>query len=504
MNKNKFIFCIIFIYLSQVFSYDYSYITFDLKKYNNNSINYDQPSDLIKYNLYSLYYTDIIFGSQEKNYLMQISLDDYEFDLTNYKCEIASNYTTNFFDPFLSQSSIVETSGINFTYYGLNAIYRITDHIKLNKNNTLNYIYPKIIFFFNPRNYSIAKTKTDFSPFTCFKLGMRLPSENYYSYEDYYINIMGQLYRKKIINSYEWFIEYNNEENPKLIIGTSPYEYNPNKYIYNNSRSIRGLFFSGNFYYWNLEFNQIYFLVNNKREQFDYRKCSLEPSFNYIKAPFYYFQIINETLFDDLIKQKKCFINEVKKNINVYCLYYCLNKEDIKQEIKNKFLNINLLHRFLSKEFVIDYNDVFLEKNNKIYFLIIYDNMIRTNWILGKPFLNKYFFSFNYNEKILTFYEMDKEENKEEKNKEEKNKKEKNIENNKEDKTIIYVIIIIILIIIFSLLGFFLAKFIYSHYKKRKATELLNDDDFIKNNNYENSDKKIIEPIMDNNSDINN
>jgi len=371
----------------------------------------------------------------------------------------------------------------------LNTIYRITDHIKLNQNNTINYIYPEIIFYFNPRNYSIAKIKTDFSPFTCFKFGLRLPSENYYSYEDYDINIMGQLYRKKIINSYEWFIEYNQENNAKLIIGVSPYNYDNKKYSFNNSRCIKGVYFPGNYYYWNIEFSQIYFLINNKRELLDYRKASLEPSFNYIKAPFDYFKFINETFFENLIKKNKCFIKDIRKNTNIYSLYYCENNEEIKNEIKNKFVDINLLHRFLDKEFVLNYNDLFIEKNNKIYFLIIYDNMIRSNWILGKPFLKKYFFSFNYDDKILTFYETEKKENT-------SNNDDENIKN------FILILVIIILVAIFALLGFLLAKFIYK-YKKRIATELLDEDDENENiNSINNQDKKIVEPIMDNNNDI--
>ena len=488
-NNKRVFFLLLFIYLSKSYSYNYSYITFDLRKYINESINYDNPSDLIINDLYSLYYTDIIFGSQEKKYITQISLDDYQFELTNYKCEIESNYTNDFFNPFLSQSSIVEISGINFTYYGLNTIYRITDHIKLNQNNTLNKIYPEIIFYFNPRNYSIAKIKTDFSPFTCFKFGLRLPSENYYSYEDCDINIMGQLYRKKIINSYEWFIEYNQENNAKLIIGVSPYEYDNKKYSFNNSRSIKGVYFPGNYYYWNIEFSQIYFLINEKREFFDYRKVSLEPSFNYIKAPLDYFIFINETLFEKLIKENKCFIKDIRKNTNIYSLYYCENTEEIKKELKNKFVDINLLHRFLEKEFVLNYNDLFLEKNNKIYFLIIFDNMIRSNWIFGKPFLKKYFFSFNYDDKTLTFYETKKEEKSEE-------------NNNGNNKTFILILVIIVLVAIFAVLGFLLAKFIYN-YKKRIATELLDVDDENINsiNNINDKDKRIIEPIMDNNND---
>ena len=106
---------------------------------------------------------------------------------------------------------------------------------------------------------------------------------------------------------------------------------------------------------------------------------------------------------------------------------------------------------------------------------------------MGKPFLKKYFFSFNYDDKILTFYETENKEN--------------TFDNNAENyKTFILILVIIILLAIFALLGFFLAKFIYK-YKKRIATELLDEDDGTINNinSINNQDKRIVEPILDNN-----
>ena len=108
--------------------------------------------------------------------------------------------------------------------------------------------------------------------------------------------------------------------------------------------------------------------------------------------------------------------------------------------------------------------------------------MIRSNWILGKPFLKKYFFSFNYEDNVLTYYEIIKNDIIE--------------NNNNKIKKIILIVVIVALIIIVSLIGFFLAKFIYN-YKKRKATELSEEivEDKLKNE----EDKNIIEPIFENN-----
>jgi hypothetical protein len=76
---------------------------------------------------------------------MQINLDDYGFKLTNYDCDIQmkDNITEESFEPFLSNSSIIETSGINFSYYGEDKVYRITDKVKLISNESNNYFILK-------------------------------------------------------------------------------------------------------------------------------------------------------------------------------------------------------------------------------------------------------------------------------------------------------------------------------------------------------------------------
>ena len=56
--------------------------------------------------------------------------------------------------------------------------------------------------------------------------------------------------------------------------------------------------------------------------------------------------------------------------------------------------------------------------------------------------------------------------------------------------------VIVVLVIVFGLLGFFLAKYIYK-YKKRKATELTEDID--NDNISDEENKKIVEPIFENN-----
>ena len=114
----------------------------------------------------------------------------------------------------------------------------------------------------------------------------------------------------------------------------------------------------------------------------------------------------------------------------------------------------------------MNYEDIFKEKGDYIYFLVFFDRKGGDFWRFGKPFLYKYFFSYDYDGRAIYYY---------------------NIENDKSIKSFGLIIIIIILIVIFACLGFFVGKYIYSSKKREKGTELNEQDNY----NYEsiNNDK---------------
>ena len=124
------------------------------------------------------------------------------------------------------------------------------------------------------------------------------------------------------------------------------------------------------------------------------------------------------------------------------------------------------MDRFLGEEFTLTYNDLFLEKGDKLYFLVTFDllNSLIT-WILGKPFLKKYFFSYNYNQKVLAYYGNNKNTGEE-------------ISDNQNNNQWVLIIITIFLIVIFCSVGFLLAKYIYKNKKKKDATELDEDSQY--------------------------
>ena len=240
--------------------------------------------------------------------------------------------------------------------------------------------------------------------------------------------------------------------------------------IKNNSKKINGIYRynnNNNYFYWNFGFTQIYMInKDNKRVFLDRREASLVPSLNVNKGTYEYQKIINDTIFSELIENHKCY---EESNLENY-FFYCDNKKEIKNYIKEKFCDLIFFNANLEERFILTYDDLFFEKDNKIYFLVFFDySKSLITWIIGKPFLKKYFFSYNYDMKTMTYY---------------KNYTYEENLNDVKNNNWILIIIIICLIIIFSILGFLLAKYIYAIKSKKNATEL--DENF---------QSKINEPI---------
>ena len=99
------------------------------------------------------------------------------------------------------------------------------------------------------------------------------------------------------------------------------------------------------------------------------------------------------------------------------------------------------------KTFELNFDDLFRVKGNKIYFLVWFDSVrIYLHWEMGMPFMKKYVFNLNYDNKLISFY-----------NYEIKEKEELEINsNNKASKGSI--ILIIFLAFIFCIVGFILGR----------------------------------------------
>ena len=141
--------------------------------------------------------------------------------------------------------------------------------------------------------------------------------------------------------------------------------------------------------------------------------------------------------------------------------------------------------------FNLDYNDLFIEINNKIYFLIVGKDMESNVWNLGKIFMKKYPFIFNEDKKTISFVYLNKFDKKDGQNKDMPNDNTDNKDNDNSKikqffKDYYYIIILIICVIISVIFGIYIGRKIW---KKRRvrANELDDNVDYIEDvNNYKN------------------
>ena len=127
--------------------------------------------------------------------------------------------------------------------------------------------------------------------------------------------------------------------------------------------------------------------------------------------------------FKEKINEEKCY--------EIYGGFYCdkdvdINIGELKFEMKRKEMKVSLC----SKE-------VFIEYNNKLFFLIKFDSKVLVDDAkLGYPFLKKYDMIFDSDSRHMGFYnfKIKYEYKKEEKEKDENNKNEENKREEKNDK----------------------------------------------------------------------
>ena len=111
-----------------------------------------------------------------------------------------------------------------------------------------------------------------------------------------------------------------------------------------------------------------------------------------------------------MIKNKICKCEIVDENIFPfdYYIYSCENNEKFQKKVK-EFPTLYFENKSNNLTFIFTYKELFKEFNDRIYFMIIFqDQKIKTSyfprWTMGDIFLRKYLTTFNYDSKTISFY----------------------------------------------------------------------------------------------------
>ena len=463
-KRNSIFFYIIYI----LFQLNSSYVIINLKNIKEeNNINEEYSPDIFIDNLYSKYYSLLNVGYPPQKTEVQFSLNDFGLSMKEDIC-----LTNNFYDKNKSltlfqtheydmHSSpkylIIVNESIEFP------IYNTTTKV-LSYESIKNYIF---IYNKNITNETNPKEKLnkEISAKACLIYGFAFSPQTGND------NIMMKkittnLKKNGLIKSENFHYKfYSNEEkktnggyDAAILIGENPHEYNKDKFKEENyvkTKALSMVMTQG----WIFEFLNYYYLPNGTRIDFGISaldkklKGWLWLDLNIIIGIKDYYNSIKSNYFDN-------YKNECKSQLinRRYTIFYC------EKNFETKNFPTLLMHSLeLNYTFELTHKDLFEVRGDKKYFLIVFDNTSHYPWKLGKLFLQKYFFNFETDSKLIGFYNN-------------LIPKESNEKEEKKDYNIWIWILWSSIVIIVAIVGFYIGYTIKKSSRKKRANELEDDD----------------------------
>ena len=455
MKMRNFFSKIILIFIS-ILNEATPYLVIPFKTFKNpqskQSINIAE--DFLRYSLNNTIYIEIEAGLPTQKIPALILSEEFGFFIINHKCLIPSSFDTIEKSTTFSKSELYKDYTYKFRtqtdmIFG-NDIFKFPTDTSSRKQATLNFMYSPN----SKKSSSIREENSDMHfaddenhDYTCAGIGIRGAQ---YLGKDYEKNLVKQLFNENVINNNLFSIIYSTDSNDEgiFLVGAEPHEYNKNNFFEPQLRHISTV--DNNFFvFWSLHPNKIYFSKENKEYNLTSNLlCTLEYNLGVIYGTDDYLNLIREHFFKDLILQRKCYEETVH---SIYTVFYCDNKNDIET-----FPSLKLYIQQLLYTFNLDYNDLFEEKNRKYFFKIIFDRNNKIQWKLGKPFLKKYVFVYDYESNTIGFYNEQLPGG----------KKKKKVD------SIFINILFVIIIIGFGYVGFYYGKKVYDKARKKRVNEI--------------------------------
>jgi hypothetical protein len=227
-----------------------------------------------------------------------------------------------------------------------------------------------------------------------------------FSYNDR-VNLFNELYKEKYIKIPIWYIEYNKNEEKRLIIGKYPYEiskkYTENDYVF-FERDRKASF-------WEMTMAKIV-IGNNNDENEDFlikdRTFQFQQDFSLINGPPDYYNKIKNFFFNKYLSNQ-CSENTFTYQLTDY-LYVSCNEDITLEDFPPIIIMINN-----NLQFELTYEELFMKSNGKILFLFISNKVekyFNGKWHIGEPFLKKYIPVYNQKEYTIGFYGITKKKKK--------------------------------------------------------------------------------------------
>ena len=501
-----------------VIKFSNNYIVFPFKSTNPKlNIIYDNSSNFVIKFMEEMdknkIYTKLPIGDPKKELVMYLSMLDSYFGIMKDYCtkEVTSTY-----DPYFSNSFVIDKeasisiSDLSYAKKANDTLYFYIDK-NLKEQMTINFEFLTV--------NKTTQTFDDYIPDAfCGKIGFL--KKYYYSYPKTFSNFIDYTKKNNIIQSYQWGIFFFNEEQSYLIEKEIQNKYDGFIIVglldtdYSNifkSDDITGSYLlMGKSKNIGSIFTSIYF-QHLDRKIYCERELSFEMDIdhNYVICTKDYYENIKKYFFEQFINNTIC---EERTSYNIGDKYFMIIcNSTIKNDLE-KFPSLQLFSLDLNIQFELDYKDLFLEIDDKIYFLSIYHQLQMSSdeiWNFGKILTKKYPFMFNEDRKVLYFVHLKKyDDHSKDSDKEDKDDKTSDYPNdNPEDSNInpkpskkdnksfwnekkeyIVIGLLIIVLIVGIIFGYVLGRKVWVKHRKARANELNDNYEYTRND----GDDKLI------------
>ncbi len=227
-------------------------------------------------------------------------------------------------------------------------------------------------------------------------------------------NFIQELKTKSVINSSIWSIDFPDIEEDtytegNIIIGEYPHIYDSKYYKKEDYYSYKIPLNSTTDNGWEIKLDSCSILQNGEvGASCNYlNTISINLGNHMMYAPKYLFEQLKDLYFEDLFDTRICDYKKIKIDKEKIIFVYC-EKESFNIDEQRKFPKIIFNIQSFGGDLELNYKDVFLTVNDKVYLMIAFSSKENDDTFkLGQIFLYKYKFTFDYDNREIGFYRND-------------------------------------------------------------------------------------------------
>ena len=373
------------------------------------------PQNMINNWFYNGIYFSLELGDKKKDFFLFLDVENSDFTIgpcnrintTSFHRSI-KNFSY-YFSNSSSYSVVSSKESVNEKTYVLNDKFT---YLKQNISDlNLRFVYEKM--------------ENEKDPL-CGNIGLNVLDK---SSDIFNTNLFRQLKDEELISNYIWTLSYRSEQFGNIILGGEPHFYDGKNFFLSQYKTAysqikineKGEKISP----WGFKFNNVYLNQTKKSEKqskiynLENTEAELLIERGLIIGTQEYKDMIDKEFFDELINNKTCqkdivpFNDKVNGKESKYYVYSCekesfQGKDIYYRPIYSKpyfnFPSINFVNKELNYTFCLQNSNLFITKG-RVYFLVIFEYESNNKiWKLGEPFLSKFKFVFNPDQKTIGFY----------------------------------------------------------------------------------------------------